>query len=299
MTVSHRTRPPRARAARAGALAATLALLAALALAAPSAGAKPIKRAGWLRGVTVTEYYPAPEWWFVGKKVPTPGLSTKHRIDWLYSASGLSMEGDGIGLDGKRYHIAGLGSGGWVDERGRPARAGGKGWSRPPFWRAGGYWKARGGAVTFPLDGGGWSAGPGLRYVELPGVSFGTGPSRPLKYYRSVAVDPNLIPMGSQVYVAAYRNTVGGGWFSADDVGGAIIGKHIDVYRTPPARPDIGGNYLEDQRIYVKPPGARMTRDAPRRATPRKGAAAQPPIPQPPAPEPPAAGGRSGGAGAP
>lgn len=297
MIRTFRPRPLTRLAALAGVVAASAA--AAVAVPAAPATAKPIRRAGWLRGVTVTEYYPAPEWWFVGKKVTTPGLSTKHRIDWLYSATGLSMEGDGIGLDGERYHIAGLGDGGWVDERGRPSVAGHRGWSRPPFWRAGGYWKARGGAVTFPLDGGGWSAGPGRRYVELPGVSFGEGPSRPLKYYRSVAVDPDLIPMGSQVYVAAYRNTVGGGWFSADDVGGAIIGKHIDVYRTPPARSDIGGNYLDDQRIYVKPPGARMTRDAPRWVRPREGAEAQPPIPQPAAPEPPAAGGRSGGVSAP
>jgi 3D (Asp-Asp-Asp) domain-containing protein len=135
--------------------------------------------------------------------------------------------------------------------------------------------------------------------VTLPGVSFGTGPSRPLRYYRSVAVDPDLIPMGSQVYVAAYRNTVGGGWFSADDVGGAIIGKHIDVYRTPPARRDIGGNYLDDQRIYVKPPGAKMTRDAPSRSGARVGGDPQPPVPQPAAPEPPSRGAPSGGASAP
>jgi hypothetical protein len=262
---------------------------AALALVLPAAAAaKPIARARWLNDVIVTEYYPVPEAWFVGRKVAVPGLSTKHRIDWLYSATGVSMEGDGIGLDGRRYHIAGLGQGGWVDERGKPSVAGPRGWrGRPPVWRAGAYWLSRGRRVTFPLDGGGWSAGAGRRYVPLPGVSFAPGPSRDLGYYRSLAVDPDLIPMGSRVYIAAYRNTAGGGWFRADDVGGAIIGRHVDVYRTPPARSDVGGNYLDDQRIYVIPPGRSPGRGAPSSASRRPAA---------PSPSP---GSPSGGAGAP
>ena len=64
-----------------------------------------------------------------------------------------------------------------------------------------------------------------------------------------------LIPLGSRVYIAAYRHTAGGGWFTAQDTGGAIIGRHVDVYRSPPASAGIGGNYYEDQRIYVIPPG--------------------------------------------
>nr|WP_281381737.1 3D domain-containing protein [Conexibacter arvalis] len=194
------------------------------------------------------------------------------------------MEGDGIGLDGNRYHIAGLGNGGWVNERGRPSIPTAKGWrGGSPFWRAGGYWTARNRSVTFPLDGGGWSNGRGVRYRPLPGVSFGTGPSRPLKYYRSVAVDPDLIPMGSKVYIAAYRTSAGGGWFSADDVGGAIIGRHVDVYRTPPASKEIGGGYLKNQRIYVQPPGAKAARNAPPRAKPNRSATPSVPVPQPPA----------------
>src|SRR5437764_13335010 len=68
----------------------------------------------WLPGVTITEYWPAPESWFVGGLVSPPGLSGRHRIDWLYSAMGVSMAGDGIGLDGRRYHIDPLGDGRWV-----------------------------------------------------------------------------------------------------------------------------------------------------------------------------------------
>lgn len=277
-----------------------LTVLAALAFAAfalaPAVQAKPIKRAGWLRDVDVTEYYPAPEWWFIGKKVDTPGLARMSRIDWLYSATGMSMEGDGIGLDGDRYHIAGLGSGGWVTDRGKSSTPGHKGWAGgSPFWRAGAYWLSKSKYVTFPLDGGGWSNGLGVRYRPLPGVTFSEGPSRELSYYRSVAVDPDLIPLGSKVYIAAYRTSAGGGWFSADDVGGAIIGRHLDVYRTPPARADIGGGYLQDQRVYVQPPGSKAASTAPPVTAPRKTPEPSPPVPQPA----PVLSDPSGGAGAP
>jgi 3D (Asp-Asp-Asp) domain-containing protein len=248
---------------RSRALAAIACAVSVCALPA-TAGAKPITRSRWLPGVTVTEYYPVPEAWFVGKKVATPGLTSKHRIDWLYSATGVSMEGDGLGLDGRQYHIDALGSGGWVTDQGRPSIPGRAGWrGGPPVWRAGAYWLTRTHRLTFPLDGGGWSNGTGKRYVPLPGVTFAAGPSLPLRFWQSIAVDPQTIPLGSKVYIAAYRRTPGHGWFRADDTGGAIIGRHVDVYRTPPASSDIGGNYYEDQRIYVIPPGRSPGRDAP------------------------------------
>lgn len=232
--------------------------------AAAAATAKPIARSRWLPGVLVTEYYPVPEAWFVGKKVGAPGLPGKHRIDWLYSATGVSMEGDGLGLDGHQYHIDALGAGGWVTDKGKSSNPGRNGWrGGPPVWRAGAYWLTRTHHLTFPLDGGGWSNGTGKRYVPLPGVSFAAGPSLPLHFWQSIAVDPQTIPLGSKVYIAAYRHSPGGGWFRADDTGGAIIGRHVDVYRTPPASAGIGGNAYADQRIYVIPPGRSPGRDAP------------------------------------
>ena len=39
-----------------------------------------------------------------------------------------------------------------------------------------------------------------------------------------VAVDPKVIPLGSHVYIPRY------GWFIADDIGGKIKGRHIDMY---------------------------------------------------------------------
>jgi len=209
----------------------------------------------WLRGVTVTEYWPVPEAWFVGRLVSVPGLSGKHRVDWLYSAIGVSMQGEGIGLDGQLYHISSLGNAGWVTSTGEPTSPGSDGWSNgPPYWRAGGYWRTRSGEVTYPLQSTGWASGRGIRYVPLRGVTFAPGPSLPLRYYQSIAVDPSVIALGSRVYIPAYSHDGHSGWFVAQDTGGAIIGRHVDVYRTPPAAPDDPGLDLSDQRIYVIPP---------------------------------------------
>jgi 3D (Asp-Asp-Asp) domain-containing protein len=211
-------------------------------------------RGRWLSNFVVTEYWPAPERWFVGKLVRTPGVSTRHRIDWLYSAMGVSMEGEGLALDGRMYHIDALGNGGWVTVDGA-ATSPADGWrAGPPYWRAGAYWKNRHGGVTFPLQRRGWSAGRGRSYVPLPGVSFAKGASLPLRFYRSIAVDPSVIPLGSRVYVPAYRHDGYGGWFVAQDTGGAIGGNHIDVYRSPPASSNGTGNYLTGQRVYVIKP---------------------------------------------
>jgi hypothetical protein len=208
----------------------------------------------WFHRVTVTEYWPAPESWFVGRLVNVPGLKTKHRIDWLYSALGVSMEGEGLGLDGRMYHIDALGDGGWVTADGKPTSAS-AGWSGgPPFWRAGGYWRNHSGAVTFPFQLGGWSNGTGRRYVPLPGVSFAPGASLPLHFYQSIAVDPSVVPLGSHVYIPAYAHDGHGGWFVAQDTGGAITGRHVDVYRNPPRSSTDTGQYLTNQRMYVVPP---------------------------------------------
>ncbi len=81
--------------------------------------------------------------------------------------------------------------------------------------------------MTFPLASGGWSNGRGVRTLAYGGVTFSPEPALPLRYYHSIAVDPRLIPLGSRVYVPAYRH-LGGGWFIAQDTGGAIRGRHIE-----------------------------------------------------------------------
>ena len=208
----------------------------------------------WLSSVAITEYWPAPESWFRGRPVTAPGLIGRHRIDWLYSATGISMEGDGIGLDGRHYHIDALGDGGWVTSAGASTSPS-RGWSAgAPYWRAGGYWRNRRGEVTFPLAAGGWSNGGGHRYVPLRRVTFAVGASLPLRFYQSIAVDPRVIPLGSRVYVPAYRHDGHGGWFIAQDTGAAINGRHIDVYRSPPASAGDSGQYLVGERIFVIKP---------------------------------------------
>src|SRR5437763_11959108 len=61
---------------------------------APSAGPPPGAHAKgvWLSRFSISEYWPAPESWFVGALVSAPGLAGKYRVDWLYSAQGISMD---------------------------------------------------------------------------------------------------------------------------------------------------------------------------------------------------------------
>ncbi len=217
---------------------------------------RPLERRGWLPGTIITEYYPVPERWLDGIRVLAPGNAGRHRVDWLYSASGVSMEGDGIDLHGRHVHIAELGSVGWVNRSGTPTappRCGIRWSAGPPAWRAGG-WRNAAGAVTYPLAKGGWSDGAG-HWVGGYGATFQLGSSLPLRYYRSVAVDPGLIPRGSRIYIPAYR-AINGGWFLAQDTGGAIIGRHIDVYRPPTSAAFGSGRLMLDERVYVIPPGA-------------------------------------------
>jgi 3D (Asp-Asp-Asp) domain-containing protein len=235
-------------------------VLVALVLAASSGAVKnpfPISKPRWLGQVQTTEYYSAPERWFVGRKVLAPGLTTKHRVDWLYSSGGMAMEGDGIGLDGLRYHLAAIGKPGWVTAEGRKTAPGSSGWTRGwPFWRFGG-WRNRDGAVTFPLEAGGWYRDKSVRYIKGRGVLFAQGPSRPLSPWRSIAVDPAVIPLESRVFIPAYCATLGHAWFRAEDTGSAITGRHIDVYRSPPKQRG-GDKQFSGERVYVIPPGVEL-----------------------------------------
>lgn len=216
----------------------------------------PLTRPTWLRSVEITEYYSTPERWFDGRRVRVPGLTGRHRVDWLYSAKGVSMEGDGIDLRGRHVHIDALGHAGWFNAAGRRTRPGhcASHWSHGfPAWLEGGWRNARG-EITYPLERGGWSNGAARGGARgYAGVTFAPGSSLPLHEYRTVAVDPQLIPLGSRLYIPYYRR-INGGWFVARDTGGAIIARHVDVYRPPPIDAQGGGRYLRDQPVYVVPP---------------------------------------------
>jgi 3D (Asp-Asp-Asp) domain-containing protein len=197
-----------------------------------------IVRARWLPGTVITEYWPAPERWFTGRLVRAAGIPGLHRVDWLYGARGLPMEGEGIGRDGRVYHFAGPWDIGWVNRAGAPT---------VPCRRAPGYWTS-----GRPF----WVRSPGR-------AVFAAGHSRTLAYWRSAAVDRRLIPFGSRIFVPAYCGTPARGWLEARDTGGAIIGPHIDVYRPPPAARPAGrswGRLLRGQKIFVVPPGATAAR---------------------------------------
>jgi 3D (Asp-Asp-Asp) domain-containing protein len=217
----------------------------------------PISKPTTLGGFLTTEYWPVPERWFVGKRVKAPGLAKRHRVDFLYSARGVAMEGDGLDLQNKPVHWV-TGSGNWVGSNGRPGSY---------YWLGEMFWRNRSGNVTFPLERGGWSngsckafksRGSKCRYVGPRGTRFATGPSTgasgvKLRPLRSVAVDPRVIRYRSGVYIPAYAKGGYDGWFCAADTGGAIKGRHLDVFRRAPSSPS-GGSSRRGQTIRVWPP---------------------------------------------
>ena len=99
-----------------------------------------------------------------------------------------------------------------------------------------------------------WTACPVFCYPADAGLRFGF----------QIAVDPGLIRFGSRIYIPYYRHVRGAtGWFTANDTGGAINGRHVDVYRAPPSDPSDGGRSLTGQRVLIVPPGGRIPRGVP------------------------------------
>ena len=186
-----------------------------------------VVRPSWVAGVLVTEYFPAPERWFGGPLVRAQGLALRHRSDWLYSARGLAMQGEGIGSDGRMYHFVGPYSLTWRNAKGADT-------------------------LPCPKAPGAWTNGRPA-WLE-PGARFAPGASLALAYWHDIAVDPRLIPHGSSVFVPAYCDTPAHGWFTAADTGGAILGLHIDVFRAPPTEP-WSSDVRRKQKIFVVPPG--------------------------------------------
>jgi 3D (Asp-Asp-Asp) domain-containing protein len=100
--------------------------------------------------------------------------------------------------------------------------------------------------VKYVSGGGGWCGNyarlcncGSARFAEVDSVFGSTG--RTLTKDFSIAVDPKTIPHGRSVWIAAL-----GRWFRADDSGGAIVGRHIDVYTQ-----DDNPGYYFDSTIVV------------------------------------------------
>lgn len=84
--------------------------------------------------------------------------------------------------------------------------------------------------VKYVSGGGGWCGNYArlcncgtAKFIEVDHV-FGSSGRALVKNY-SIAVDRSVIPHGSSVWIGALRR-----WHRADDTGGGIVGRHIDVY---------------------------------------------------------------------
>lgn len=202
----------------------------------PPPAVQPLRRPRWIEDTLVTQYWPAPERWFTGALVRAQGILGRHRADWLFGARGLPMQGEGTATDGRVYHFAGPYGSGWVNRRG--------GLTRP---------------CVAP---GAWTNGRPARLAHPAQARFAPGHSRTLVYWKSVAVDPRVIPLGSRIFMRALCATPARGWVVARDTGGAIGGAHVDVYRPVPER-ITGGAVLRRQAMLVIPPGT-QPRQTPR-----------------------------------
>ena len=212
----------------------------------------------WLRGVTITEYWPAPESWFAAGWSARPGCRASTGSTGCTRPTGVSMEGEGIGLDGRMYHIDSLGRRRLGHRRPASSTVAVRRLRRRRAVLAGRRLLARTAAAPLRSRSSRRLVGRHRRTLctAAGGDASRPGPSLPLHFYQSIAVDPGVIPLGSRVYIPAYRHDGHGGWFVAQDTGGAINGHRIDVYRPPPPSPNDGGEYLTCQRVFVIKPQA-------------------------------------------
>jgi len=128
----------------------------------------------------------------------------------------------------------------------------------PPAGATEYYWLNGLGEITFPLEAGGWSNGASADAKGRPKVGpvrtvFAFGESAgasglPVRGWRTIAVDPKVVPYRSVVWLPTYRR-----WFCATDTGGAIKGRHFDVYRPAPAQ-RAAGMTTPNTKVYVVPP---------------------------------------------
>lgn len=68
-----------------------------------------------------------------------------------------------------------------------------------------------------------------------------------------IAVDPNVIPLGTKVYVTGYDSPYlpkGGFVATAEDTGGAIKGDRIDIFMTQPEN-EISDFGIQNVKIYI------------------------------------------------
>ncbi|MBI4612494.1 MAG: SH3 domain-containing protein [Planctomycetes bacterium] len=97
---------------------------------------------------------------------------------------------------------------------------------------------------------------------EVVDAPFGLGVRNiPLVPFRSVAVDPEVVPIGSELYIRAMDGarlpdgSVHDGRFRAHDVGGGIRGRHVDLFTGAGDQREVferaGVKNLQEIEIYL------------------------------------------------
>ena len=265
----HPMRPGALKSGRRLAVACALVVLGGvLTFGASSANAQTIPpRPQALGEFWITYYWFVPEQWFTTKRIVALGLVKPYREDFLFSARGIAMQGTGTGDDGVMLHWR-SGKGAWVNKDGAKTDTAAGGFTNgSPFARPGGctWWTigpdGKPGAdtkrPTFPNDDGTWTNPPVDPASVLPVCdrvaatakaeyptghdwnsrgypdTFGIGIGAAVKEWRSIATDRSVIPKGTAIYIEAFKDTPSKGCFIAEDTGGAIIGRHIDVLVPP------------------------------------------------------------------
>ncbi len=288
--------PMRARARTAGrrlVAACALAVAALVVSTAPADAQTSPPRPVQLGEFWITYYWFVPESAFTGARILAKGLTKPYREDFLYSARGIAMQGTGTADDGTMLHWRN-GAGAWVNKLGQATYTSAGGFTNgSPYARPGGcVWHPAddsGVAIptdvttplppTFALEAGGWdptnkpktgtttvvcnreavknSLPDDLSFRRYPDT-YGIGMGTKVEAWKSIATDLSVIPRGSRIYIEALKDTPAKGCFRADDTGGAIIGKHIDVLVPYGTRgmPSKGDLQLLPEGVDCPPPTA-------------------------------------------
>lgn len=152
-----------------------------------------IKDAWYEAGFEVTAYNVCDETDFSGALTAGNGLANKHKEDFLFSVAGVPMQGTGKATNGQFVRLA-TSNVKWARVHGNRHH------------------------VDNPKE---------IRFSYATGVH---GKYRQLTDGKSIAVDPHIIPPKSRVTITSEDGARDLGQNSADDVGSAIKGHHVDYF---------------------------------------------------------------------
>jgi 3D (Asp-Asp-Asp) domain-containing protein len=67
------------------------------------------------------------------------------------------------------------------------------------------------------------------KYVHYPTFRITKSGKIPT-VWKTIAADPDVLPIGTVVYIPELKELPNGGFFVVEDTGGKVIGKRIDIY---------------------------------------------------------------------